>query len=476
MITPDEFGTLLRNGTDEAKMALYQRIAVASPTDDLTALLQGTPDHWNGYSALHNCIATNHLPWLQLLVQKGNADLTVCDAEGITLLMLAVQQPQSQQDIANYLLQEMTKNTADRGSSKTRMINARDHLGRTALFWALMGNNNESSAVIMELLLQHGANPNCAAHDGTTPLLQAIQQRRRQGHTTLSTVRLLHQYGAQLDMVNPHNGNNALHYAVQPLLSTTATTTATSNELQLQQLELVQWLLDQQPDGAESLLLAKNHAGQTPLDVVLATTRSSKQDNNNTNNNKPAVMTIVAHMLLERYQNYIVAQQGDLCLHWILQTAVFATNDDTVQLPVGTLSVDQFVTMLSWFIESRSCMRTVDASGAMPLHVACQNSSPPPMAVLQVLVQQDPTAVRQRHTANGNVPLQELLLNGDAAASLLETVQYLLDQYPASIATVNDQKQSPWAVAALSLSTSVDVLFHLMQAHPCIALASFREC
>jgi ankyrin repeat protein len=56
-------------------------------------------------------------------------------------------------------------------------VESRDHLGRTALHFAVDCNN----PVVVELLLEHGADAETADFQGRTPLLVALAAGRKLG-------------------------------------------------------------------------------------------------------------------------------------------------------------------------------------------------------------------------------------------------------------------------------------------------------
>lgn len=73
------------------------------------------------------------------------------------------------------------------------MINATDSCGRTALMWAIIRNDPQST----EILLQHGANPEIKDIDGETPLHQACAST-----TDTTCVQLLLDHGANYESMH----------------------------------------------------------------------------------------------------------------------------------------------------------------------------------------------------------------------------------------------------------------------------------
>eukprot|EP00771_Trimastix_marina_P002506 gnl/Trimastix_PCT/3635.p1 GENE.gnl/Trimastix_PCT/3635~~gnl/Trimastix_PCT/3635.p1 ORF type:complete len:781 (-),score=210.92 gnl/Trimastix_PCT/3635:421-2763(-) len=80
-------------------------------------------------------------------------------------------------------------------------LEPRDNKGRTPLFEAIQSG----SAEVIEYLIQHGVDVNHTSESDHPPMRQAVQ-------TTLIIVKMLHEAGARLDILDA-SGQNLLHYA-----------------------------------------------------------------------------------------------------------------------------------------------------------------------------------------------------------------------------------------------------------------------
>ena len=135
-------------------------------------------------------------------------------------------------------------------------------------------------------------------------------------------------------------------------------------------------------------------------------------------------------------------------------------------LPVGRLVMEYRLALLALFVSPEAnLISTADSTGALPLHIACQNRDTP-IDVLQFLVEQDPTTVRRRDN-QGNLPIHTLC----ASNPMLASVMYLLPQSgDEAFHTTNRQGRTPLMVALLTARH--DVLFYLvLHAHPDVLVA-----
>jgi ankyrin repeat protein len=235
------------------------------------------------------------------------------------------------------------------------------------------------------------------------------------------------EYGANLRVIDSLK-MNAMHYAAES-----------------GRARFVQWLFDK---GAQHMMFAKTRApyNSTPLDLAI---EKEKQD--------------VLDLLLQRYKDFIAAQEGHLGLDWILRTSLY--EKDTIVLSVGTLQMRHMLALLTLFVsEQTNAITTRNSAGSLPLHVACQNPKTP-VAVIQFLVEQDPTTAH--HTDHqGNLPIHTLC----ASQPPLDTVKYLQRvSHDASFTMLNSQGGTPLMEAAWT-SASVDVLLYLMKANPSAAV------
>ena len=111
-------------------------------------------DSARGHSALSLALDFQHVNTARLLVEHG-ADIRAVSEEGETLLMSAAKTP-SVEMVEYFLSQDLE-------------LNAKDRLGRNALFYAL---ENNCTAVI-QTLVDRGVGVDITLNDGTTPALLA---------------------------------------------------------------------------------------------------------------------------------------------------------------------------------------------------------------------------------------------------------------------------------------------------------------
>ena len=167
------------------------------------------------------------------------------------------------------------------------------------------------------------------------------------------------------------------------------------------------------------------------------------------------------------YMEHVAAQEEDLGLHWLLRTAEYHCGNKVI-LSIGLLPMNQMMALLNWFVNHQWSypILTEDESGALPLHIACEQHRDMPLDVIQFLEEQDRTTIAHEDH-QGNLPIHVLC----ASDPRLNKVQYLLRKHPASIAALNHQGRSPFAVAALE-SASLEVVWYLIRADPDAALAN----
>ena len=413
-ITVDEFRIVLRMGTDATKDALYNRIASSSPAE-LDSLIHGNTSDTSCWTALHCAASLNHSRFFRLLVANG-ANHRACDSFHLTILMVAAN---FSAEILQFMLEEL--NCDDDVNERL------PESGLAPLHFATM---NLRSAPVVELLLNHGADPNIATQDGMTPLIFAAI------FDATASAQLLLEMGAELHATT-QRGENAMHMAAG-----------------CGRASFVQWLWDV---GAHDLILAKAANGDTPWNTTIRAKWRKRKS-----------LQAVMNLLLQLYKDNIATQEGDFGLHYILRTALY--DNGRIVLPLGTLDVEHMSLLLTLFVAEREKVNpiaTADQTGDFPLHIACRQTKIP-IDVVRFLVEHDPTTVRQRDS-QGNLPIHVLC----ASHPLLDAVQYLHSQYEASVTMTNQQGCSPFAVASLA-SASLDVLIFLMQANPGVALASFR--
>ena len=144
----------------------------------------------------------------------------------------------------------------------------------------------------------------------------------------------------------------------------------------------------------------------------------------------------------------------------------FVYENGTMVLPVGTLRVEHMLTLLTLLVSTHSqLLSAVDETGALALHISCQNPKIP-IQVIQFLVDQNPTSVHQKDN-QGNLPMHTLC----ASHPQWDTVKYMHSKHPESVTATNRQGHSPFDVASLA-SASMDILWFLMDANPSCAIAN----
>ena len=336
----------------------------------------------DGETPLHCATSYGDTESVAVLLKYGASVKDVSD-NGTTLLMFAAMYSR---EVLRYVLHELDFSDI--------MINAQDQTGWTALHWATQNLQD------VELLLKYGANPNIQGNKGEAPLHVSAYNCNAQ------SAALLLLYGANLSLTD-NMQRNTMHYAFVDGVVGPST-------------HFVQWLLD---IGAEDLMLDKDQSGRTPLDEAFRHAESPEQQD-------------IAILLLQQYAIKIVVQEGDLCLHWILRAAIY--QKDNVTLPVGTLTIEQmlaFLLVLLTLMESAGLNLSSrgDVTGALPLHIACQNPNTP-IQLIEFLVERDPSTVRQTDNS-GNLPIHSMCTFRPS----LHKVKYLLSRDAESATSLNSK-------------------------------------
>jgi len=214
---------------------------------------------------------------------------------------------------------------------------------------------------VVEFLLDKGAEVNARTVHGATALYHACYN----GY--LETARLLFDHGAILEAKNENN-DTSLHCA------------CCNNKL-----DVVKELVQRKAD-----IFAKGSDNKTPFDQANC-----------------AEATEVAEYLLEQYKEEV--WNRGLSLHAILQEAANLENKK-VQLPIGTQTVDEFLTLLvSIHSQDVDLIRSHDDNRAVPLHIACLGNAP--MKVLCFLVGQD-EATLYMMDSTGSLPIHAACRGG----------------------------------------------------------------
>ena len=210
------------------------------------------------------------------------------------------------------------------------------------------------------------------------------------------------------------------------------TTHAASNKLDVVK-ELVQ-------RGAD--IFVKGRYGETPLDRA----------------NRKGVAE-VADYLLEQYKEKLWKREGCLSLHVILGESSSLENNK-VQLPVGTLTDDEFLTLLvSIHSQDTDAIHRQDGNRALPLHNACLANAP--MKVLCFFVEQDVATLYMMDSA-GALPIHNACRGGVS----LEKFKYLIEKGGVGTLCARDNQCAlPLHVACQSKS-SVDVVKYMLKLYP----------
>lgn len=200
-LSPATVGLLLRKGCfpplDSSKgRALIMEACLVGSSDILQLLLDNGGDIEAKYEAgktlLSVATSLDNVNMLQYLIQNG-ADVTAKDDDGQTVAMHLIQN------------QVVDKTTWDCVLDKSPDLNARDELGRTALFHA----TDLGAHATAEILLTAGCDAAISNWQGTTPLMQAAAKRH------IRTVELcLDWHDANIDALDSL-GQSALYLAVE---------------------------------------------------------------------------------------------------------------------------------------------------------------------------------------------------------------------------------------------------------------------
>jgi len=295
---------------------------------------------------LLRAVIEGHLPTVRrILQQPGGVNVNAADvANGLTALYLAV--IRGHVAILRAILQAEGANA-----------NARTVDGWTPLHMAFRLTDGDRLLLMIQALLDAGADPNAVDDYGCTPLFLGIRN-----FCPISAVEAL--LGGGANPAAPDNNlDTPLHQACYS-----------------RRLDVAQLLIQRQ--GSECLTL-KNNLGETPLDR-LAQDRSGISGR--------ATVSIRQH-ILQTYAGMVAQRDGLLCLHSVLQVATFIEgNDEEFQLPVGKLNTEYLQILLGYiFAAEPGSVRALDRDGLLPLQVARQLNFPD--LVLNVLLRPYPDAL-----------------------------------------------------------------------------------
>jgi hypothetical protein len=129
---------------------------------------------------------------------------------------------------------------------------------------------------------------------------------------------------------------------------------------------------------------------------------------------------VVIQLLLQHFQQVIKKRMGAHALHWIFGEAIY--EDDKVLLPVGKLTMSQFVTLLKMPVMTDPNITQSRIDDDLPIHVACRQSQTP-LEVIQCLVEAEPKTVLARN-GNGSRPFAMAA----ASNTSLDVIFYLYKQ------------------------------------------------
>jgi len=208
-----------------------------------------------------------------------------------------------------------------------------------------------------QALLEAGADPNATDDDRDTPLFYAT----RLG--PISVVEALLDRGADPKARNRHN------------------TTPLHGACCYGRLDVFQALIRRYGPDLDYLLTLESIDHETPLDCLQYAPLDRKE-----------AAASIRDLILQSYAGMLARRYDLLCLHSILQNAVFIEQDEEFQLPVGRLNTEQLQTLLEFAAAAeRGSIRALDSDGLLPLQVACKLDFPD--LVLNVLLRSYPDAL-----------------------------------------------------------------------------------
>jgi len=189
-------------------------------------------------------------------------------------------------------------------------------------------------------------------------------------------------------------------------------------------------------------IFAKGEDEETPLDQA---------------NHREA--TEVAEYLLEQYKDKVWKQEGRLSLHAILRDTTNLENNE-VQLPIGTVTVDQLLTLLlSIHEQDMDLIHIQDGNCALPIHIACHANAP--IKVLHFFVDQD-TATLFMIDNTGALPIHNACRGGAS----LEKFKYLIEKGGIGTLCARDNQCALPLHVLCQSQPSVDVVKYLLKLYP----------
>ena len=154
--------------------------------------------------------------------------------------------------------------------------------------------------------------------------------------------------------------------------------------------------------------------------------------------------TAVVEYLLQCYREELVENEGNRCLHAVLDAADYSFGGGIVVLPVGTITVDLMLDLLAHFVfDKPGCIHDVDCSGALALHRACITASPFEVVCFLVEYNRDSVCKTDR---NLSTPLHCACLAGASFRVLC----FLVDKEPAVLRAPDTNLSLPIHCACLA--------------------------
>ena len=404
-----------------------------------------------GETPLHCACYIANLKTVKLLVQHYEAQVEARSNDGSTPLIEAVRKR-----FGNH---EETKEVVMFLLGRGAVVTAKRNDGTTALHWACRHGHLET---IRLFLLDYEADLEAKADCGSTPLIFAARIGNYADESIdvkngKKVVKFLLARGAEVTAAQ-EDGNTALHWAcrtarnfemIQLFLDRGAALEAKGGEdndtpLHLacsctNNLDVVKELVRR---GAD--FCCKNEDKKTPFDVA---NRSSMQ------------WRVREIFCWRQYKEKVWQREGRLSLHSILGAATYLENDK-VQLPVGTITVDVLLALLK-SIHSRNpdSIRRQDSNRSLPLHIACRTNAP--IKVLRFFVGQD-AAMLYMFDSAGSAPIHEACRGGAS----LEKIKLLVEKGGAvTLRALDFNAALPLHILCQS-NPSVDVVKYMVQLFP----------